>query len=175
MSEVITLTTGETAEIHGTYAGAGSYLAMSYGSEADAWRALSADNQKRTLATAVRYLSAQAWIAGADAFVERDGIAAFAYAQYELAALIAADPSVISAIDSGSNIQSVGAGGASVTYFAPTKVGAGATKLPTVVHRLVGSYLAAAQGATTVTAYGSAGGAVNPFGEDSDYDRGRSY
>jgi hypothetical protein len=170
VSDTITLTGGATETIHGTYAASITYVAMMYGTAADTWTALSADNRKRTLAAAVRYLNAQSWISSADTFAERDLIAAFATAQYELAVLIASDPSIVSNLDAGSNIQSVGAGGASVTYFAPTSAGRGATKLPVAVQRLVGSYLAAAQGATTVTAYGSTGSETSPADDCEDYD-----
>jgi hypothetical protein len=175
VSEVITLTTGESETIHGTFAAAKAYIAMMYGDTYDAWTALSTDDKKkRTLAAAVRYLNAQAWSDDYDTFAERDAVTAFATAQYELAAMIANDASVMSAIDAGSNIQSVSAGSASVSYFAPTSAGKGATKLPTIVHRLIGSYLAASS-ASSVTAYGATGNEDNPFNDDSDYDRGEPY
>ena len=173
MSEVITLSTGEQETIHGTFAGAKAYIAMMFGDAYDTWRALSSDDKKKqTLASAVRYLNAQSWIDSADTFAERDAIADFAKAQYELAVLIANDPSFVAALDAGSNIRSVSAGGASVEYFAPTKAGAGATKLPTIVHRLIGKYLAASQGATSVTAYSSVGGDSSAFDSGDEYGRG---
>lgn len=164
MSEVITLTGGQSETIHGTYNGAIAHIAMSYGSQYDAWTALSADNRKRCLASAVRYLNAQNWSDDYDTFAERDAVGAFATAQYELAVVIANDPDVVTQLDTGSNIQSVGAGGASVTYFAPTT---GSYVLPPVVHRLVGSYLA--RSSSAVVSISSTGCETNSFNDD--YDR----
>lgn len=174
MSEVITLTGGATETIHGTYTASITYIAMLYGDAPDAWSALSVDNRKRTLATAVRYLNAQTWATACDTFAERDAIPAFASAQYELAVLIAADPGVVATADQGSNIASLGAGSASVTYFSPTTKNA--ATLPPVVQRLVGGYLAAA---TLAGADGGAshdsGGAANPFSACEDDHRHEPY
>lgn len=168
MSEVITLTTGQTETIHGTFAAWTSYVTMQYGSTYTAALALSADNQKKCLASAVRYFNAQTWGEDADTFAERDAITAFASAQYEMAVLIAADPTVVSQLDTGSNIASVGAGGASVSYFAPTT---GEYELPAVVQRLVGSYLGSRTTASSITCISSTGSSSNPFNDDNDYDR----
>jgi hypothetical protein len=176
MSETITLSSGEQETIHGTFADAKSYIAMMYGESYDTWRTLATDDKKKqTLASAVRYLNAQVWIDSADTFAERDAIAEFATAQYELAVLIANDPSVTAVLDAGTNIRSVSASGASVEYFAPLKPGAGATKLPMIVHRLIGKYLAASQGAMSVVGYSSTGGDSSEFDDCSMYRRGGSF
>lgn len=174
MSSTITVGTGSEL-IHGTAAGAVAYVDMMFGDTYTTWAALTSDNQKKTLAAAVRYLNAQAWNEDADTFTERDAIAAFETAQYELAVLIASDASVLSAIDSGANIASMGAGSAQISFFAPTSVALGtATKLPTIVHRLVGSYLAAADIAV-IGGYGNEGDEDSPFSDCEDYDRSGPY
>lgn len=182
MSELITITGGASELIHGTFAASKLYVDGMFGDAYDTWRALAAsgsftadDRKKQTLAAAVRYLNAQTWTAAADTFLERDAIPAFAQAQYELAVLIASDSSVLSAVDSGANIQSMGAGSAQISFFAPTSAALGtATKLPLVVHRLVGTYLAAA-GVTVIGGYGVEGDDESPFSECNDYDRGEPY
>lgn len=173
MSELITLTSGASETIHGTYAGSIAYVAMVSGAAADAWTALTADARKRTLGTAVRYLNAQTWIATANTFALRDAIVAFTTAQYELAILIAADPGVTSNVDSGSNISSVNAGGAGVTFFNPTSARAGtATRLPPLVQRLVGAYLAASAAISSIVGgFGQTGSDTGPMHDCVDYDR----
>lgn len=173
MSETITVGTG-SEDIHGTYDDAVAYVAIMYGDTYDAWTALSADNRKKTLAAAVRYLNAQTWNEDADTFAERDAIAAFETAQYELAVLIANDASIVAQLDSGSNIRAVAAGGASVEYFAPTAPGKRATKLPPVIQRLVGSYLSTS-GAVVVAGYSSNGDDTSEFDDCSGTDRNEPY
>lgn len=170
MSDTITVGTGSET-IHGTYAGAVAYVDVMYGDAYDAWTALTADNRKKTLAAAVRYLNAQSWNEDADTFAERDAITAFATAQYELAVLIASDPSVTQSLTQGSNIASMSAGSASLTYFAPTTLEQGtATKLPVVVDRLVGEYLATSS-ATVIGGFGNEGDEDSPFSDCEDYER----
>lgn len=165
MSESVTVG-GVSATIYGTYTAAVDYVSLAYGDTYTAWTALSADNRKRTLVAATRYLDAQTWSDDYDTFAERDSEEAFQLACYEMAVIIAADPSVVTQLDAGSNIQSVGAGGASVTYFAPTT---DTYVLPPVVHRLLASYLGGRSGATTYTALSSTGSSCNAFTDD--YER----
>lgn len=175
MSSTITVGTG-SEDIHGTAAGAIAYVDMMFGDTYTTWAALSADNQKKTLAAAVRYLNAQQWTEDADTFAERDAITAFASAQYELAVLISADASLTSNLTSGSNIQSMGAGSAQISFFAPTSLEQGtATKLPPIVDRLVGQYLAGATVTTLIGGYGAEGDEDSPFSDCEDYDRGEPY
>ena len=172
MSSVITVGAGSET-IHGTYDGAVAYAAIMYGETYDAWTALSADNRKKTLAAAVRYINAQSWLDDYDTFAERDAVAAFATAQYELAVMIASDPSVILAADQGSNIRSVGAGSTSVEYFNSTTKNA--APLPPVLMRLIGEYLGETSTAGPVAGSGVAGSDENPFSSCSDHDRGDPY
>lgn len=179
MSEVIQLSTGEQETIHGTFVAAKAYIAMQFGETYDAWIALAAigavtadDRKKKTIATAVRYFNAQAWGADADTFAKRDAIAAFATAEYELAVMIAADPSVVAAADQGSNIRAVGAGGANVEYFNPTTDSA--PLLPPILMRMVGRYLAASSD-VPMTGGGQSGSCSNPFSSCEDPGRRDPY
>ncbi len=151
MSEVVTISAGVTATIYGSFAEATSYLGASGSEAAQAWRDLADDaDRKRKLVDATRALNRLAYTEDYDTFAERDvldlgtgdGDAAFPFRAgcYELAALAAADPSVLTVEDQGSNIASVSAGGASVTYFAPKSAAKGtASILPPVVMALIGS------------------------------------
>lgn len=173
MSSVITLSTGQTETIHGTLTDAEDYILMQYGPTYTAWSALGPDDKMRTLAAAVRYFAQQVWQDDADTFAERDAIAVFEMAEYELAVMISADPSVIGLADQGNNIQSVSASGASVSYFNPTTQGA--ATFPPIVQRLIGSYLGAARTSGPVSPSGQAGSCVNPMSQCSDLDRGEPY
>ncbi|HVH39242.1 MAG TPA: hypothetical protein VM764_04385 [Gemmatimonadaceae bacterium] len=180
MSETITFDNGASARIYGSLAGALSYL----GSETDAWDALSTDESlQRLLVRAGRYLDRLLWIDDYDTFAERDALTVgdadgdakypFRAASYELARLALDDESVLAAEDQGSNIQSMGAGGASITFFSPTSTQRGtASALPSVLMKLVGGYLASSElDATAEGGSSSEGSCVNPFGPCSDFDR----
>jgi len=180
MSEVITLTGGATETIHGTFAAAKLYVDMMFGDEADTWRSLAAsgsltadDRKKQTLAAAVRFLNALTWGEGYDEFDERDAVTAFAAAQYELAVLIASDPSIVQQADQGSNIASLGAGSAQIAFFNPTTKGA--ALLPPVVQRLVGSYLAASSLTGPDGGESLSSRADNPFSACEDFDPNGPY
>jgi len=175
MSEVVAIG-AYNATIYGTFAAATAYLQTQYGDAYTAWLALAADDQKRTLAAATRYLDRQVWVADADTFAERDALEAFQLASYELAAMVAEDPAVISTLDQGSNIQSVGAGGAQVTYFAPTSAKRGsAPTLPPILMQLVGGYLAISEIGGPDGGESVSNDASNPFSDCSDFDRGDPY
>lgn len=182
MSELETLTTGGSETIYGTLAAAKAYIGAMYGDTYTAWRALPVDDddRKRTLISAKRYLDEQVWIDACNTFALRDAlivnsVPVFQVAEYELAVMILADPTLVAAVDAGSNIKSVTAGSASVEFFSRTSAGDGATKLPTILQRLLGSYLAATQGATSVTSYGATGCATSPFSSCSEYTRKDPY
>jgi hypothetical protein len=167
MSEDITLTSGATETVHGTYAAAVLHWAMGYGDRYDTITALSADNRKRCLATAVRHLNEQTWGEDADTFAERDAITEFATAQYELAALIADDPDVVSPADTSSNIASLSAGSAGIEFFNPED----GDTLPPVLMRLVGEYLSGGStGSSVIGGFGNTGACASPFSAEEDYD-----
>jgi hypothetical protein len=176
MSEVVTIGGSYTATIYGTFAGATAYLQTQYGDAYTAWLALAADDQKRTLAAATRFLDRQAWNEDADTFAERDANEAFQTASYELAALVAEDSTIIAALDQGSNIQSVNAGGAGVSYFNPTSAVRGtAPTLPPILMQLVGGYLAISEVGGPDGGESQDSCARNPFADCSDFDRKDPY
>jgi len=175
MSEVVTIGTA-TATIHGTYAAAVDYVSTMFGDAYTTWLGFDVDDRKRTLVAATRYLDRQAWSTDYATFAARDAVDAFKTASYELAALAAEDASVLSAVDSGSNIKSVGAGGAFVDYFNPTSQLLGnATKLPPILQALLGAYLATSDVLASLGGAGEDGDCHDPFNDCSDYDRNEPY
>lgn len=187
MSEPLTIGTG-TATIYGSFAGATAYFDTSGSEAAAAFQGLADDTaRKKKLVDATRYLNKIGYTTDYLTFAARDALdlgtgdadAAFPFraACYELAALAAADASVLTVEDQGSNIRAVSAGGASVEYFAPTSAARGtASALPPVIMALIGPYLA-----TSVDLLDQAGGTgetgscSNPFGDCRDYDRREPY
>lgn len=181
MSETLTFANTAQARIYGSLAGALGYL----GGETDAWDDLAADEAlQRLIVRASRYLDRLPWSEDYADFAVRDaldladgsvGDAAFPFraACYELARLALEDPDVLAAEDQGSNIQSVGAGGAQVTFFSQTSAKRGtAPLLPVVVGKLVGGYLAVtAFDVSAESGTSSAGSCVNPFGPCRDFDK----
>ncbi len=181
MSETLTFDNGAQARIYGSLTGALGYL----GGETDAWDDLATDEAlQRLIVRASRYLDRLPWNEDYATFAARDaldladgsvGDAAFPFraACYELARLALDDEDVLAAADQGSNIQSVGAGGAQVTFFSPTSADRGtAPVLPVTVSKLVGQYLAVS--AADIGAEGGASGTgscVNPFGPCPDFER----
>jgi hypothetical protein len=183
MSSIVTVGTG-SATIYGSLAGAVSYFDMSGSDASVAFRALAAtsDEQKRKLVDATRFLNRIGWATGYTTFALRDaldlgtgdGDAAFPFraASYELAAAAVVDPDVLNVDDQGTNIQSVGAGGAQVTFFSPTSAARGtASLLPRSVMDLIGPYLADAGTGLAGAGTGDSGSCENPFGPDADYDK----
>lgn len=142
-------------EIYGTYEGAQAYIGVSFSQAAVAWLALSSDDKrKQTLVEARKLIDRQDYLGeklgGAGQLLqfprsglelldgaEDDGLAAATAAQYELAALLAQNIALAAAGSTGSNIQSMGAGPASITFFAPTD----GERFPSVVMELLGRYL----------------------------------
>lgn len=185
MSETLTFANTAQARIYGTRAGCLGYL----GAETDEWNGVAADETLwRLLVRASRYLDLLQWTEDYATFAARDALdlangalddAAFPFraACYELARLALEDDSVLSAVDQGSNIQSVGAGGASVTYFSQTSAQHGtAPILPPVLLKLIGSYLAvSALDISAESGESGTGSCVNPFGPCSDFDKTGPY
>ena len=175
MSDTVTVS-GVSATIYGTYAAAVDYGALMYGAQYVAWTALAADDRKKTLVAATRYLDSQAWLDDYDTFAERDAVAAFPIASFALAVLILSDATLPQNADQASNIASLGAGSAQISFLNPTSVQAGtATKLPPILQRLVGEYLAAASASSAIAALGQSGDEDSAFGDCSDYDRGEPF
>lgn len=175
MSEVVTIGTA-TATIYGTYDDAVDYVSTSFGDAYTTWTGLDVDDRKRTLVAAARYLDRQAWSTDYDTFAERDAVEAFQLASYEFAAMVADDASVLTVADSGSNIKSVGAGGAYVENFNPSSQLLGnATKLPPILQALLGAYLATSETLASLGGSGEDGDCHDPFNDCSDYERNRPF
>jgi hypothetical protein len=168
VSSTITIGDGEE-EIHGSLAGAQAAIGMKLGDRYDAWAGAVELTQKKSLVNAVQFLNAQAWGENADTFEKRDALQAFEDAQYELAVLVYEDSEITDEADQGSNIASLKAGSASLSFHNPTTKGA--PKLPPVLMRLVGSYLAASQTSGPQGGTGQSGNCRNPFSDCSDTDR----
>lgn len=156
-----TVTIGtDSYEVYGTLAGAKKYLGVALSEAAAAWNALVDDDAKeKTMVNATRLLDRQIWkgtAVGTPAFdvvlqwpragaTDRNGVVvdestvpvAIEQATYELAALIALDPTVYTAASTGSNIQSLRAGPVGITYFRATN----GTRLPSVLMDLIGQFM----------------------------------
>lgn len=183
------LVTGATTpvEVYGGLAACADYLLSSSSDGAVAFRGLEADDQKRRLIDATRYIDALSWmgaptgLAGGTpttlafprtGLVDAQGAPLDATnvptlvvaAAFKMAGLIAADPSVTGNVDTGSNVESLGAGPARIAFFRPSSVLDGnATVLPTVINRLVGQWLAGA-GSAVPGGVVTGGSARNHFG-----------
>jgi hypothetical protein len=159
-------------EVYGGLPACKEYLATSSTPQAIAFTALATDEEKaRRLVDATRFLDAQDWqgaptTPAVDAttlawprtgVTLADGTAVDANtvptdlvrAAFELAALIAADPSIVGKADQGSNVATLQAGSASISYFQRTDVKDGtATVLPPTLDRLIAKYLNGGTGAS---------------------------
>jgi len=154
-------------EVYGGLPACDDYVLTMIGDGADAYRALTAngDDRKRLLVGATRFIDRPSWqgvatLAGGTTLqwprsgvVNPDGSpvdsasvpAAILQAVFELVALAATDPDVLSAFDSGNNVKKLDADGTSIEFFRPTSALDGtATVLPQVVNQLIGKWLATA-------------------------------
>lgn len=180
-------------EVYGGLAAAIAYITSSFGPNYTSWLTLAEDDREKTLVAVTRYLDRQRWQGEANAFdsttlaFPRDGLtdaptnaeqlAAVAKATFELAALAAADPDVLAALDQGQNIKSMGAGSAKLEFFSPTKTANGtATKLPTIVQDLIGQWLAGSGAAAVIVGSESTGTRGNStFDDCDDFERSGSF
>ena len=176
-------------EVYGGLTAATAYVGASFGATSTAWLALSVSQQGQTMVMATRFLDQQAWDGAATGLAggtpttlqfPRTGLTKngedvdsttvppeIVQAQFELAVIIASNPDVVAAVDQGSNVSSVqGGGGVGVSFFAPATVANGtATRLPVVVQRLVGRFLAA-PGASIEGGFGQAGCSTSAMARD---------
>jgi hypothetical protein len=170
----------DTVEVYGGLPALTSYLNTASSDGAVAWRALSAspDDQKRKLVDATRFIDAQIWQGAATALAggtpttlqfPRSGLTnidgtpldptnvpqVLINAVFEMTALLADDSSLTGAVDSGSNLESLGAGSAKLQFFQPqSQLIGNATLLPTAVDRLIGRWLAGASAAIAAAVAG---------------------
>lgn len=183
MSESITLSTA-TATIYGSLAGARAYL----GAESEDWD-VAADSDvttdmRRALVKARRLLDRLSYLDDYDTFAERDAVdlgtgggdAAFPFraASYLLANLGLTDESVFGST-SATDIASMSAGGASITYRNEAKAAATLVAgLPDQVLELIVDYLDTGDNLALIGAVSPTTSDVietNPFGADADFDR----
>ena len=137
----MTVTIGaDTFDVYGSSAGLATYANGSATWYAT-YAAATADGLKRALVEATRLINRQRWdgtlTSDSQALAwPRDGVTAtpasgiavtdgvtpdeIVQAAYELALAMLAKPAVVSGSSAGSNVQSVGAGPTSVTFFSPT-------------------------------------------------------
>lgn len=182
-------------EVYGGLPAATAYIGARIGDAYETWRGLSTDDQGRTLVSATSYLDRIAWkgtattpaVGGTTLQWPRTGVTRsngtavdpntvpveITSATFELAALIADDPDIVSQLDSGSNIEKVNAGGAGVTFFAPTSANDGsASRLPYVVQQLIGQFTSSA-GVTVIGGFGQSGNAC--LDDGGDFDRSEPF
>lgn len=152
---------GSNYTVYGDLNAARTYLQAAVGAGPDAWNALTDagddDGQGKLLVSAWRYLERQNWdttkVADATA---RAALLVFQQAEYEMAAIALADPTVLGLRDQGSNVMLLRAGPVEVEYFKPTGGnGAPAPKMPQIVQDLIGSYLATSASSSANRAYNS--------------------
>lgn len=183
MSETITLTNA-TATIYGSLAGARAYLGALF----EAWDVANdsdvTTDMRRALVRAGRYLDRLPWAPAYADFAARDGLdlgtgdgdAAFPFraASYLLANANYEGSVELGASTSSTDIASMSAGGASITYRNESASTSNLDVLPPDVLALIGSYLADGVIAASIGAEGgesAPGACVNPFGPRRDFDR----
>ena len=159
-----TVTGGQAVEVYAGLAKVKTHLLSSGSKGAIAFRALvdGSDDQKRLIVDATRMIDRMRWQGTANGLdgttlafprddlkldgevaSDADQLALVEEAVAELVAILAVKSSTYSQADTGSNIKAAGAGKSRVEFFSPTRTKDGtATKLPTVVHDLIGMWLA---------------------------------
>lgn len=159
---------------------------------ATAFRALSSDDQARTLNDVTSYIDRYSWQGTADAaggttlqfprsgLVDATGaviddatqLATIAKAVGQLCALAAAKPSILTAVDTGNNVKRADAGGgAGVEFFNPTSAKLGtATVLPQAIQQLLGAWLSSS-GSGAQGGEGQSGRSTSSFAHCRRYDR----
>jgi hypothetical protein len=184
-------------EIYGGLLAAVAYIGAKFGPQAAAWMALSPNARGQTLVTATRYVDQQSWSGAATGLVGSEPTTLqfprsqltrndepvdaatvppeVPQAVFELAILIAAKPTVVDQPDTSTNLRSVsGGGGVGAAFFHPTSTRDGsATLMPTVVQRLLGRFLAAANAGDD--SFGQGANATSQFGRSHDLRRSEPF
>lgn len=191
----VTITGGAPIEVYATLAAIDAELNARVGDGPKAWRKLMAsdtlagnnDGRSRVAVEATRFFDELSWqgtpnqASGTTLQWPRSTVViggvpvdpttvplAITRGFFECCGLVAADPSFITAMDSGSNVKSLGAGTGRLEFFRPTSAADGnATILPVSLNRLVGRYLGSADPTTAAASSGRSSG-TNPC---SDFDR----
>jgi hypothetical protein len=166
----------------GDHTGAGSLTEYAAGSllHAATFTAATADNRARAHVAATRAFQAQRWAGTATGALSwpREGVTdedgeevssasvpeRILHGVYELALAGLADSSIFGKTSTTKNVQSVGAGSASVSFFGPTRGG----RFPDVVMELVGWAYATSSG--DVSSSGLAGSVAYGYDAASAFD-----
>lgn len=149
---------------------ANNYFAARLG--AAQWTAASTATRQQALVTAARMMDRRASFSGARTVESqalawpRDGATKcgaavldgtvpddIALAEFELALALLVDAEIQNAANNGSNVESVKAGSAAVSFFVPTATSGDATIFPTTVMELVRCYLDSATGGAVDVPY----------------------
>lgn len=156
---------------YGDLASAKLYLQAAIGAGPKAWNALAAvgtltadDVKGQYLVQAFRMLDVLAWSGSKTSSSQpmawpRTGVTdidgnpvavdavpkAIENAMYELAAQLAGDPTIATAVQSGSNVHRVEAKGVGVQFFRPTNIPGVSPTFPVPVQRLIGPFLGSAK------------------------------
>ena len=117
------------------------------------WAAATDDQKAASLVSATRYIDRQTWQSAYDTVAERQASQAFIDATCILAALVNLDTEALSASNTFNDKKRVKAGSVEVEYMRLPS--SSATLMPTVVHALIGGYLASSQTYTSVYATGN--------------------
>jgi hypothetical protein len=179
---------GNAYDVYGDLADATLYLAGGVTPGAVAWRALSSNEKQRRILAARILLDRQPWAGDAvngplpalqwprTGVTYADGTPVSSatvpqevvWAEYELAAVMAASGDAYGALNSGSNIERVKAGPVEVEFFTGTN--GQATPLPKVAWDYVGQFMASAGAAAVGKVSGACGeshfdssGCVTPY------------
>jgi hypothetical protein len=155
-----------TAEVYGGITACIAYLSWNSDAAAQAFANLSTDDQSKRLVDATRWIDRKVWagapttpaVGGTTLQWPRTGVTVrvnnaivvvdpntvpvdVVNGCFELAALAAADPSVLTAASTASNVQSLQAGSAGIGFFQPTSLANGtATLFPTIIEQLLAKY-----------------------------------
>lgn len=178
----VTIGTDPGIEVYAGTTYVDQYLNAMIGTGAAAYRNLTVggDDRKRLLVAVTRWIDSLAWAGTADAYQSTtlqfprsgllmpDGVTAatddyqltvIAKAVAEMVAIVATDPTALTALDAGNSVQSFNTGQGSMTFFAGTSARAGsATLLPLPVNRLLGQWLTANDLSVQTAAAGGSGG-----------------
>lgn len=153
-------------EVYGDLPTAKIYVAGLVTPAAAAWRLLLDNEKARYMVAAKNYIDRQFW-QGVPTFVlpgpvvttlqfPRTGLLTRAgapvdstvvppnvvTAEFELSVLLLADPTIVNAVNTGSNLKTIKAGPVDAEFFKPTiGILGNATKLPTVLMDLIGIWL----------------------------------
>lgn len=155
-----TIDLGEPTEVYASVETADTYLEAAY--HADNWRSLDDDSKGRALITATRTLDRQIWLGsktdedqaldwprkntGVNGVVDNEIPIDIVNASIELALSITQGSNVQNVQSTESNIQSLRAGSAAITYFRGGSNGGVATRFPQIVWELVKPYISGGMG-----------------------------